>query len=305
MRPFEVHKMLERNGFTFHREGGKHAIYKYGDRKITIPRGRTIKYTTSRIIEKFVRETVAMNKGNLAVVGKNEFTDNDLDIPISACDELAGEANYTSLPPSHYQVFRDFLLVCEEKSDQAGELNIRDILIQNGYQLADWNSLVATARENQDISVLFDLQDAVDAMKIPSHSLKIAIAEIEKNTAPVEREVPSMKQDPQEDYQAARVISQGDRLIRPLAEPLPPRPRMPPIPPVQRDGGENSYDRNYEQVYEQPVPTPAPVPPPPPSQFSPKQQLHMDMIAVIGKSRLTIAEAREVADKVLAFLDMG
>jgi predicted RNA binding protein YcfA (HicA-like mRNA interferase family) len=284
MRPFEVHKYLEANGFHFHREGSKHKIYRCGQKQITVPRHRTIRFSTTRIIEKFVREAQAemqsVVRGRVDSAVRQAVEDNELVVPDSACEDVAGEENCTTLPPGLYEVYRDFIHFCEENSHKAGDLNIRDILIQNGHQLPDWNTLVSAARANQDVAVLFDLQDAIDSMKITSFQLKTAIAEIEQQTAPEKKEF-KVQEKPQEDFQAAKIVAQNDQLFsqnQPFA-----RPRtgavIAPAPRVEQSAS------------------------PAASTFSPRQLAFVEVLQILG--RLQPADARLVAQQAVSFVEMG
>lgn len=284
MKPFELHRFLESNGFAFHREGAKHKIYRNAQNKqITVPRHRTFRGSTVRIIEKYVREAQGIQRpSDIAAV-----VEDSLDVPESACEDVAGDENTTRLPPSLYEVYKDFVHFCEENSHRPGEFNIRDILIQNGHQLPDWNSLVNTAKEHQDISVLFDLQDALDSMKIMSHGLSSAIAEIEKQTAPVAKET-RMHDEPQEDFQAAKIVAHGERYPY---TPHTPKPRTAPvIAPVQR--------KEYSME-----PQPAAQPPAPATNLSPRQQAYLDIVNIV--SRLEKPDAKLVLQLVEGFVEMG
>jgi predicted RNA binding protein YcfA (HicA-like mRNA interferase family) len=284
MRPFEVHKYLEANGFHFHREGSKHKIYRCGQKQITVPRHRTIRFSTTRIIEKFVREAQAESqgviRGRVDSSVKQAVEENELIVPDSACEDVAGEENCTTLPPGLYEVYRDFIHFCEENSHKAGDLNIRDILIQNGHQLPDWNTLVSAARANQDVAVLFDLQDAIDSMKITSFQLKTAIAEIEQQTAPEKKEI-QVQDEPQEDFQAAKIVAQNDRPFFHSQQPVRPRTGAVIAPAASRT-----------------EPSPAPA-----SSFSPRQLAYMDILQILG--RLQQSDARLVAQQVVGFVEMG
>lgn len=285
MRPFEVHKYLEANGFHFHREGSKHRIYRFGEKQITVPRHRTIRFSTTRIIEKFVREAQAhaqaQIRGKVDASVRQAVEENELVVPDSACEDVAGEDNQTTLPPGLYEVYKDFIHFCEENSDKAGDYNIRDILIQNGHQLPDWNSLVSAARANQDVAVLFDLQDAIESMKITSVQLKSAIAEIEQQTAPVPKEI-EMQEESQEDFQAAKVVASGERTYYQQ------RPRTGAvIAPVARQEG----------VLHQSPHAPAG------ASFSPRQLAYMEILQILG--RLQQPDARLVAQQVVGFVEMG
>jgi predicted RNA binding protein YcfA (HicA-like mRNA interferase family) len=273
MRPFEVHKYLEQNGFQFHREGSKHRIYRNGKKQITVPRHRTIRNSTTRIIEKFVREAVAAEKGLTDVSAPQE---NELEIPEAACDDFAGELNNTSLPPSLYEVFRDFVHFCEENCDKAGEYNIRDILIQNGHQLPDWNALINLAKANQDVDVLFDLKDAADSMKITSLGLKTALEEIEAKTAPQEKE-----EKVEEDFRPARIVANS-------GETHAQRPKAI-IPPLQTPVPRQSF-MGYSS------PTDA-------SAYSQRQRVYLEVIQILGC--LPPSDAQLVLKQAQGFVEMG
>jgi predicted RNA binding protein YcfA (HicA-like mRNA interferase family) len=283
-------RYLRDRGFTFEREGGKHRIYRYGNRTVSIPRGKSFKHGTVAIVERFLKQIGSSQSGSASEAISLPAVGDDLMVPESACEPAVVDENTTTLPPGLYEVFKDFVHFCEINSDKAGEYEIRDILMHNGHQLPDWNSLLHMAQRNEDVSVIFDLQDALELMKIKSIQLQTIYNELDRKTAPANPE-PSRGEKPG-DTQAARfVIRTPERSHQPNAERPKPVSTVPPaaaLADVSRPGA--TYQLQSQEIrYAR--------------SLSPKQQAYLEIIQILG--RLDADDGRAILQHANGFLEMG
>lgn len=291
MRAYEMDRYLRDRGLVFEREGGKHRIYRYGQRTVSIPRGKSFKHGTIAIVEKFLRQIGASQSTAATEAVSLSPEIEDLTVPDSVCEPAVVDENTTSLPPGLYEVFKDFIHFCEINSDKAGEYEIRDILMHNGHQLPDWNSLLHMAQRNEDISVIFDLQDALELMKIKSIQLQTIFNELDRKTAPTSPE-PS-RGEKQGDTQAARfVIRTPERGYQPSVERPKPVSTIPPastaVAEMPRLG--TTYQLQPQETRQA-------------RSLSPRQEAYLEIIQILG--RLDASDGRAVLQHANGFLEMG
>lgn len=286
MRAYEMHRYLRDSGLKFEREGGRHRIYSLGKNKVALPRGKNFRTSTKIIIDKFLKEH-GVNGGS------SDPKEDELIVPETACLNHDFEDNTTSLPPGLYEVYKDFVQFCGSNSDKAGQYEIRDIMLQNGYQLPDWNSLLYTAKQNEDVTVLFDLSDCLELMDIKSQQLQGMLDEMEQRTAPQERKM--QDQDQTDDFSAAKVVAHGEHYQPGFQRSRP----TPIIAPVQRSA-QSEPPQHHPQTYHHEVPQ---APSYSANGYSPRQAAYLEILPILG--RLGPADAKLVLQQLNGFVELG
>lgn len=285
MQAFEMHRYLKECGLVFEREGGRHRIYRLGKNKLAVPRGKNFRNTTKVIIDRFLKEHGAAagpaSKGVVQPTGEEELI-----VPDTACLNRNFEENTTRLPPGLYEVFKDFVAFCEANSSKAGDYEIRDIMLQIGCQLPDWNSLLYEAKRSEDASVLFDLNDCLELMNLKSIQLQQMLAELEEKTAPRPEETSVQEQS--EDFEAAKVVAHGERY-----------PYQPHVPRSRQGAVIAPVQKPQQMEFSQPW-TP---PPQPANGYSPRQAAYLEVLPILG--RLAPEDAKLVLQQLTGFIDLG
>jgi predicted RNA binding protein YcfA (HicA-like mRNA interferase family) len=206
MRFFEMHKYLQKHGFTLHRQGAKHAIYNNGDEDITIPRGRIVERRLSKHIKIVVRKAHARKNAEDAplvnAVAEGLQSDNAIR---ESC--LISKKKTT--------IYQRVLDCCTKFSGSAASLSIADIMVEIGEREPDFLALVTAIRKAEDIEKLFGLRDALELVGIKHKRIQKGIEEFEQFTKPVKAHVHEIEEKKVEE---TAVVVQRAEVRPPVAQ---------------------------------------------------------------------------------------
>jgi len=178
-----MEQLLLKNGFYLDRRGGKHPIYTDGKTRIILPSGKSPNWRLGAALRSSIRR--ALEARTAQESGVPEALPEPIILEDLAETKVEGKV---SSRRSRYEVVSR---ICEAvkkvklpPSDTGRSTPLLPFLEEAGVSHSSFYNTVTSLRLHNDLTELFELQEAFSGIGVQCQPLNLAIADLERQTMP-------------------------------------------------------------------------------------------------------------------------